>query len=202
MTDSTKQTDTSEKNIIKTSVLKVEGKTMIFGSTVYQIPNISIMSVVDLSTIKPPPSYFQGLNIGIVFALVIGTLAALASVGFIPEIQLTSDAQYAYFRVVLMTFALAAVLFIMRWLGGYFYSKNRHQARYGMQIILNAGLVSVFVSNDREFLIRVALTLIDIMNGQEQRPITFNFDQRNIVDNASGSVVSFGNVGGDIVNNV
>lgn len=50
-------------NEIKTSILKVRGKTLIFENSIYQIPNISSLELVDLSTVKPTPKYFLWLLI-------------------------------------------------------------------------------------------------------------------------------------------
>jgi hypothetical protein len=84
----------------------------------------------------------------------------------------------------------------------YFYTKNLRNEKYGLQIVLNAGLVTVLVSDYMDFLVTVAITLVNIMNEVEERSITFNFDQRKIVENTSGSTVVMGNVKGSVVSNV
>jgi hypothetical protein len=166
------QSTTNSEKVIKTDLLKVEGKTMVFGNTIYQIPNISQVSVIDLTTTKAIPWYFWVL-------LVIGF-------GFLIT---------EYFLFAILSFGIAGMIF-------YFYTKNLRNEKYGLQIVLNAGLVTVLVSDYMDFLVTVAITLVNIMNEVEERSITFNFDQRKIVENTSGSTVVMGNVKGSVVSNV
>lgn len=166
------QSTTNNQPLIKTDLLKVEGKTMIFGNTIYQISNISQISVIDLTTTKAIPWYFWVL-------LVVGA----------------GSLMFQKFLFAILLFGIAGVVF-------YFYTKNSRKEKYGLQIVLNAGLVTVLVSDYMDFLVTVAVTLANIMNEVTERSVTFNFDQRKIVDNTSGSTVVLGNVSGSVVNSI
>ncbi len=71
---------------------------------------------------------------------------------------------------------------------------------FGLIIRLNSGDTKLIKSQDVDFLKDVVFVLRNIMDSEEDRSITFNLDQRTIVDNVSGSNVVLGNVGGDVVN--
>lgn len=71
---------------------------------------------------------------------------------------------------------------------------------FGLIIRLNSGDTKLIKSQDSDFLKDVVFVLRNIMDSEEDRSITFNLDQRTIVDNVSGSNVVLGNVGGDVVN--
>lgn len=168
-------------NEIQTSIIKVRGKTLIFANSIYQIPNISSLELVDLSTVKPMPKYFLWLLIAGLILL------------FVPNAGLT---------------VLGVVILCV--LGWRFYSfqQNKQRTRYGLSIRLNAGIRDVIVGDDIEFLKRVILVLYNIMNSDEFKAINMNFDQRNIedksinIDQMIGSNVVTGNVNGDVVGNV
>jgi hypothetical protein len=178
LTDNT--TDTTE---VKPSVLKVRGKTLIFGNVVYQIHNISSLGLVDLSTTKPIPRFFWALVlIGLVFL-------------FVPNIQ----------AKILGVLILAFVAWLF-----YQHHQNRTTERYGMTIYTNAGTKTIFVNKSEEYIKKVILTLYTVMNSDELKAINFNFetlsiDQSNraiqIGTNIGSSVVS-GHVGGDVASEV
>ncbi len=71
---------------------------------------------------------------------------------------------------------------------------------FGLIIRLNSGDTKLIKSQDVDFLKDVVFVLRNIMDSEEDRSITFNLDQRTIVDNVSGSNVVLGDVVGDVVN--
>ncbi|MBC1259415.1 hypothetical protein GNE54_28870, partial (plasmid) [Trichormus variabilis V5] len=69
---------------IKTSIIKIRGKTLIYGNVVYQIHNIASIGLVDLTTtvIKPMPKLFVVLPIiGVIFLFITSYIAKL--IGFL-----------------------------------------------------------------------------------------------------------------------
>lgn len=165
-----------DRKEIEIDVLKVRGKTLVFGNSVYYIPNISKVEVYDLSTTKPIPWYFW----------------LLLFVGFL----LLFILREAFWGIVVL--AIAGVVFYIYW-------RKKREERYGLEITLNAGSSTVMISSYLDFLKQVALVLYNIMNEEEDKSINFNFDQRKIVDiggNVSGSTIVAGSTVGDIVNSI
>lgn len=167
---------------IKTPVLKVRGKTLIFENSVYQISNISSVSLVDLSSVKEMPSYF-------LWMLIIGVVLLV-----IPMNQL---------RV--LGFIILAVL-IWRF---FEYRKSKLTERYGIGIFLNSGMRTILISKNYEFMKEVVLVLNNIMNTDELKAINFNLDQNQIYEDRSinikemtGSNVITGSVKGNIASSV
>jgi len=167
-------------NEVKTSFLKVRGKTLIFHNSIYQIANISSLDLVDLSTTKPIPRYFMWLLlIGLILLFIPGNIKILG----------------------IATLGVLCLLF-------YKYEQNKSKTRYGMSIRLNSGTRTIIVSDDIKFLTEVMLTLNNIMNSGEVSDIIFNFDQRQIEDKSIrigqmlGSNVVTGSVVGDVASNV
>jgi hypothetical protein len=167
----------SEQNRIKTDQLKVRGNTLIFQNSIYQISNISSISVLNLSTEKAMPGY-------IVIVLIVGIILLFA-----PEVLKL---------VGIAAIAIAGYLI-------YQHYQNKVDEKYGLSMTLNSGEFSVFLGRDESFLKQVAITLHNIMNEKNiEDSINFNFDQRQIVDinNATGSTIVTGSVSGDVVNSV
>lgn len=175
--------DNNNTTEIKTPILKVRGKTLVFGNVVYQIHNISSIGLVDRTTVKPIPKFFWALLlIGIVFVLFRNLIAILLGI---------------------LILAFVAWLF-------YYHHKNKLKERYGLTIHTNAGDKPVLISSNQDFIKRVILTLYNIMNSNELEAVTFNFDncsidQSNksikIETNIESPIVS-GHVEGDVVNEV
>jgi Family of unknown function (DUF6232) len=168
-----------ESNEIKTSFLKVRGKTLILRNSIYQIANISSIDLVDLSTTKPMPRYF-------IWLFLIG-IALL----FFPD-------NFKILGVI--------VLCVLGWFF-YQYQVNKSRTRYGVSIGLNSGKKTVIVSDDIEFLTRVVLVLNNIMNSDELSAVNINFDQRQIdesviIGEMHGSNLVTGTVVGDVASNV
>lgn len=167
---------------IKTNFLKVRGKTLIFRNTVYQISNISSVSLVDLSTVKSMPSYFIGL-------FIFGLMAI-----FVPMNQ-----------VKFIGFAVLAFV-VWRFIE---YRKSKFVKSYGIGTFMNSGTSVILTSWDLEFMKRVILTINNIMNADEPNFLTFNLENNKIIEDNSikigemtGSNLITGAVKGDVVNNV
>lgn len=175
------ENDPKEKEIA-TPILKVRGKTLIFENTVYQISNISSVSLVDLSTTKPMPKYF-------VVLLVVGI-----------SLLFTPIAQARVLGIIALVFLIWQVIE---------YTKKKLTKRYGIGIFLNSGITTILVSGQYEFMLKVILVLNNIMNSDELTAITFNLDQSKIhqdtsiqINQMTGSNLITGTVQGNIASSV
>ena len=173
--------DENDTNEIVTSIIKIRGKTLIFLNSIYQISNISSLRLLDLSTVRPFPKYLVSLIIiGLIFLIVPGNIKI-----------------FGFLMVAYGAWQL------------YEYQQNKHRIRYGLKISLNSGEKPIITNSDAEFLKEIMLILYNIMNSDEPRAVTFNLDQRKIVedksiniDNMLGSNFVSGDVSGDVVYNV
>ncbi|MBE9009965.1 hypothetical protein IQ250_07065 [Pseudanabaenaceae cyanobacterium LEGE 13415] len=174
--------DSSDSNEINTSILKIRGRTIIFANSIFQISNISGLRLLNLSRIQPFPRY-------LVWLIAIGLALLLLFPGNIK-----------IFGIVMLAYA--------GW-QFYQYEQNKLRIRYGLKISLNSGEKPIITNSDEEILKEIMLVLYNIMNNDEPRAVTFNLDQRQIVedrsiniDQMSGSNFVSGNVTGDVVSNV
>jgi Family of unknown function (DUF6232) len=167
---------------VKTSIIKIRGKTLIYGNVVYQIHNIASIGLVDLSTTKPIPKLYLAL--------------AVVGLGFL-------------FIDNLQTRLLGFVLLIfVAWLF-YQHHLNKLSERYGMTIYTNSGQRTILVSRSEEFLKRVILALYSVMNSEENKAINFNFDTLDMsvdksisIGNNIASPIVSGHVSGDVVSEI
>jgi hypothetical protein len=174
--------DTSDNNEINTSIIKIRGRTLIFVNSIYQISNISGLRLLNLSTVQPFPKY-------LVWLVIIGLALLFVFPGNIK-----------IFGFVMLAYA--------GW-QFYQYQRNKLKVRYGLKISLNSGEKPIITLSDPGFLKDMMLVLYNIMNNDELKAVTFNLDQRQIVedksisiDNMVGSNFVSGNVTGDVVSNV
>ncbi|TRU52073.1 MAG: hypothetical protein EWV91_04330 [Microcystis aeruginosa Ma_QC_Ca_00000000_S207] len=174
--------DESNDNEINTSIIKIRGRTLIFVNSIYQISNIASLRLLNLSRVQPFPKY-------LVWLIIIGLALLFVFPGNIK-----------IFGVVVLAYA--------GW-QFYQYERNKLRVRYGLKISLNSGEKPIITNSDAEFLKQMMLVLYNIMNNDEPRAVTFNLDQRQIVEDKSinidsmfGSSFVSGNVTGDVVSNV
>lgn len=171
---------------IKTSILKIRGKTLIYGNVIYQIHNISSIGLVSktTTTIKAMPKFYIALPIvGILLCFIPSDVARILG---------------------------ALIIIIGAWLiYRHNVNKIKIEERYGMTIYTNGGTKTIFRSRSEEFIKRVILTLYNVMNSDELKAITFNFETLDMsADNSIqigtniGSSVISGNPGGDVVSQV
>ncbi len=164
-------------NVQRTTELKLRGRTLIFGNTIYQLRNIASLEVVDLTTIKRFPMYIVLLGLVGLF-LFSNRNTTLVGIGLL---------------------ALSGYL-------AYNWYNTRTNERFGLSIITNAGSLGsvTLVSKDLDFLKQIAITINNLMNSEDEaKAISFNFDQRKIdIETMTNSSLVAGNVHGDLVNNV
>ena len=168
-----KSKNNDQKRDLNTARLEVRGKTLVFDNAIYQIPNISAIEVG--STTRRVPTLFW-------FLLVVG--AGLAFVSLDGGVSPLPG---------LVTLVAAALIFAWYW---------GDRKIHGLIIRLNSGFTEVIISKQLQFLKDVAIVLREIMDGEQDRSITFNLDNRTIVDNVSDSAVIVGDAKGDVVNRV
>ena len=166
-----KDADIKQKSL-KTPLLEVRGKTLIFDNSIFQIPNISALEVGKIS--KPIPRFF--------WVLLVFSFGAMAA-GLEEE----------------MFFAAGVGGFILTGIVGFSWA---FRVEYGLIVRLNSGYTHLLVSKELDFLKTVAAVLQNVMNNEQERSLTINLDKRTIIDNVSNSNVVAGNSSGDIVNRV
>jgi len=163
---------------IKTDILKIRGKTLIFHNTIYQISNIAAIEIVTFSKAFP----------------IISTLALVVGLFII-----RTGGLFSLIGLLLIGWGAYAL---------YRYWEKRLQYGLLLLLNAGADASSVLISTDEAFLKKVALTIYNIMNNEEaERAINFHFDQRTITDvttisQVTGSIINTGAVGGDIANSV
>jgi hypothetical protein len=167
---------------IKTSVLKIRGKTLVCGNVIYQIHNISSIGLVDLTTTRIMPTFYWIL-------LLIGILCLFVS---------DTTTKFVGF----------GLLSLVVWLF-YQHNSNKTTKQYGITIYANSGDKAIFVSKSEDFIKRVILTLYNAMNSAELNSININLDTLDMsVDNSVqigtniGSPIVSGSVSGDVVSQV
>jgi len=172
----------SDSNEINTSIIKIRGRTLIFVNSIYQISNISGLRLLNLSSVQPFPRYLVWLTI-------IGLTLLFVFPGNVKIFGLVAIA-YAGWQF-------------------YQYQRNKLRIRYGLKISLNSGEKPIITNSNAEFLKEMMLVLFNIMNDDKPRAVTFNLDQRKVIEDKSinidsmvGSNLVSGNVTGDVVSNV
>jgi hypothetical protein len=176
----------SDNKTIKTSLLKIVNNTVIFDNTVYQIRNISTVALADLTET-------HAIN-----QAVPGWYWFLVTLG------------------VVLLFFYGIGIFILVGVGWLFWQhinleKSRTVEKYGLRIRMNSGEGVILTSKSKDFVLRIVLTLYNIMNSDEPKAMAFNFDTLQIeriedrsisIERSYGSTVISGQVAGDVVNNV
>ncbi|MCS6872493.1 MAG: DUF6232 family protein [Anaerolineae bacterium] len=170
---------------IKTSTLKVRGKTLIFQNSVYYIPNISVVEVGRMR---------RSIPLLAILLVIIG--AAI--------IFFESRSDPFSFRSSSDRSTLLIIGFGIGGAGAYWIYSVLANPRHGLRFVTNSGESALIVSQDVEFLKQVALVIHNIMNEEMVKDINFNFDQRTIVEvgDMQSSAVVVGEIHGDLVNKV
>lgn len=166
------------KKIVRGEVA-IHDKVFVMGNSVYQISNMSHLSIHDLSSTKPIPKSVWYLGGAFLFVL------------------LSHSAIGGLLATVLGLALLSAVVYIVS-----NYLKDKDISKYALVLYLNSGSLLTIASDSDLFLKQIAVGLLKVMNHEEARNMVFNLDNRKIFDNISDSVVNFGNVEGDILNYV
>lgn len=175
---------TSEPNTtVKTDLLKIIDNTLVFGNTVYQVRNISSVTLADLSEIyavntNVPASYWFLVALGVVLLF--------------------------FFFIGIFVLIYAAYLFLQH---GQL-EKSRTVERFGLKIVMNSGESMILTSKSKDFILSIILSLYRVLNSEKPKAITFNFETLQIEDNSTnigqsyGSTVVSGQVTGDVVNSL
>jgi hypothetical protein len=171
-----------DNKTIKTSLLKIVDNTLVFGNTVYQVRNISSVTLADLSEI-----YAVNMNVP----------------------------QWYWFLValgVVLLFAFIGV-FILGYAGWLFWQhsqldKSRKVEKFGLKLVMNSGESMILTSKSKDFVLSIILNIYHILNSEEPKALTFNFETLQIedksinIERSYGSSVVSGQVSGDVVNNL
>lgn len=176
-------TNEADSKTIKTSVLKIIHNTVVFDNAVYQVRNICVVELADLTQTF---SVNQSIPTWYWFLLALG---------------------------VVLLFFYGLGIFLLAYVGYLFWQhanleKSRTVERYGLRIGMNSGEGVILTSSSKDFVLKIIVTLYEIMNTDTPRAVAFNFETLKVedksinIDQAYGSAVVSGQVTGDVVNSV
>lgn len=163
---------------LKTDLLKIRGKTLVFKNTIYQIPNIAAIETVSFSASIP-------------WLAIIGLLIALWLI--------TNGGLLVIVGIVIGAWSGFSL---------YKYWQRKTQYGLLILLTAGIEASTVIVSTDKEFIQRASLTLYEIMNDEDyNRAINISFDQRQIQEVSisevtSSTIVTGSTVRGDVVNTI
>lgn len=172
-----------DNKTVKTSLLKIVDNTLVFGNTVYQVRNISSVTLADLSethtiNMNVPSWYWFLVALGVVLL-------------------------FAFF-IGIFVLGYAAYLF---WQHSQL-EKSRKVEKFGLKLVMNSGESMILTSNSKDFVLSIILNIYRVLNSEEPRALTFNFETLQIedksinIERSYGSSVVSGQVSGDVVNNL
>lgn len=163
-----------EPTEIETESIVIRGKTLIYGNVLYQISNISSAGIVDFSKVKKVPRqywFWSAVSIAMLLANDTGVRFAGIALG-----------------------CLMSFLF-------YWHFQTRLMEKYGLTIYTNAGDKKIFISRDKELLLKILFVLHNVMNGQDKEGVVFNLENSTFnefsIDKNIGSPVLAGKISGN-----
>jgi tryptophan-rich sensory protein len=172
----------TDSKTVKTGLLKIVDNTLVFGNTVYQVRNISSLTLADLSetysvNMKVPAWYWFLVALGI----------------------------------VLLFFFIG--IFVLGYAGWLFWQhsqleKSRSVEKFGLKLVMNSGESMILTSKSKDFVLSIILNIYHVLNSEEPKALTFNFETLQIedksinIERSYGSSVVSGQVSGDVVNNL
>jgi Family of unknown function (DUF6232) len=172
----------AENKTIKTEWLKIVDNTLVFDNTLYHVRNISSVTLADLTETH---AINTRVPVWYWFLLVLGLVLLSVFIGF----------------------------FILIYVGYLFWqhsklTKERTVERYGLKMKMNSGEFMILTSGNKEFILKIILRIQNVLNSNEPKALTFNFDTYQIedksinIESSYGSAVVSGHVTGDLVNNL
>ncbi|WP_434687585.1 DUF6232 family protein [Pseudanabaena minima] len=171
-----------EGKTIKTSLLKIVDNTLVFGNTVYQVRNISSVTLADLSE-----TYAVNTNVPTWYWFLVGLGVVLL---------------FVFIGILILGYA--AWLF---WQHSQL-DKTRKVEKFGLKLVMNSGESMILTSKSKDFVLSIILNIYRVLNSEEPKALTFNFETLQIEDKSInigqsyGSSVVSGQVSGDVVNNL
>ncbi len=162
-----------EPEEVKPSVLKIRGKTLIYKNTIYQISNITSISLIEVEKTKKTTSNFSIVR-------VIGSVL-LISIGII-----LLQYQNINFQIFGLLLIIVDILLLCH------YRPNRTSEEYGLVIEGNSGYKNTIISPNKLLIQNIIVELWFVMNsGSEKlKPSTFNFNDYSINGNIVGTNIN------------
>ena len=166
---------------------------LILYRDLYQISNISSLSIRDQSWRRPVPSEVGWFFFGGLVAIAIGALDAEFLKKIHPEfLQKGSERGIL---VIMGVIAIAgAVIFAL------IHQANAYVSRHSLTGIMNAGNYFMIVNKNERTLWNLFNALGHFMAHKAKQDLTINIDNSTVTNNRNGNVVALGDVGGDISN--
>ncbi|NEP38068.1 MAG: hypothetical protein F6K25_11980 [Okeania sp. SIO2G4] len=152
-----------EPEEVEPSVLKVRGKTLIYENTIYQINNITSISLIEVKNTKKRTRHYSIMRL-------IGAILLI----FIAVILLQSPNKN--FQIFGLLLIIVDILLLCH------YRPNKTSQQYGLVIEGNSGYKNIIVSSSKRWIQRIIIELWFVMNAgtDKLKPSTFNFNDYSI----------------------
>jgi len=139
-----------------------------FGTSVYQFKNVTGFEVGII-----PKNKFPVLLFSILLAVSSLMLTAASSIySILPKEYLFKTPEFSMFVLIsCVPFCLAVYLIII---------ENNQLIKYGLTIYLNSGQKSVFVSEDKSFLMDIVDSLYSFMKEEQAKSLLIDMSNRSI----------------------
>ena len=169
---------------VKTDVLAIRGKTLVFGNSVYALENVSILQIHQFSGLRDFPKWVGGtmfLGIGGIFVGANSRTNELAALG----------------AILLGIAAIGSLVWFIR----------RKISAAGLSIRMNCGRETIILCKDYAFIKKVILAIHSAINSPNPAPVNIMVDAKKFdysvkAGSISNSTIVSGQVSGDVVNNV
>lgn len=185
----TQQSQNSDLDIISTELIAIVGNTLIVDNTVYQVRNISSVALEDLTK-----TYAINSRIPAWYWL-------LLALGFL--LLFTRSFLYEFVGIALIGY----VIWLL-WQHSNL-EKSKTVVMYGLRLVMNSRETMIFMSSNKEFVLKVVVNIYKVLNSEKPKAMTFNFKTFQVEDKSVkiggsnyGSPIVSGQVSGDVINNL
>lgn len=162
-----------ESEEVEPSVLKIRGKTLIYKNTIYQISNITSISLIEVKKTQKRTRSFSILQLlGSILLIYIGII-----------LLQSPNTNFQTFGLLLI---IVDILLLCH------YRPNKTSEQYGLVIEGNSGYKNTIVSPNKLLIQNIIVELWFVMNsGSEKlKPSTFNFNDYSINGNIVGTNIN------------
>jgi len=188
---------------VKTPRLVVWGNIIAFDSTAHQISNISTVAVADVTTTTHYkrswwPFLFAGLGVAGFWNYHTGVWVRTILFEIFTRFNWPPDAitDVGIVAALVIFFSVGAIIL---------FKSTISNTRTFLSIEMNSGRRTLIASDNKEFVVRVAITLVRVMSKpiSDDKRMVVNFDNRSInIENAENSNIIGGNISNSVVNSI
>ncbi|NEP80192.1 MAG: hypothetical protein F6K39_19705 [Okeania sp. SIO3B3] len=158
---------------VEPSVLKIRGKTLIYKNTIYQISNITSISLVEVKNTQKITRRFSTLRF----------IGGILLIGIAIILLQSPNKNFQIFGLLLI---IVDILLLCH------YRPNKTSQQYGLVIEGNSGYKNTIVSPNKLLIQKIIVELWFVMNsGSEKlKPSTFNFNDYSVNGNIVGTNIN------------